>query len=197
MSADEPDLVRLARLRIVAARYPQMQGLRLALLGGCFAVSSVAALLLDLRSPAWIALPIVISMPGLLVLDRYYQTTFGRVRASRSDHWLLVIALASFAGVFLERGAGVPPLALWFGLLSAVELWWSIRDWPFRSHRAVSALACAAASALALLDGSAEALWWGTLLVGCAAVPVGMLDHRLLTEVLGTGAGRRVNVPSE
>jgi hypothetical protein len=187
---------RIERLRLVAAQYPRMQGLRLALLGSYYALASGVAVALELSgsrnvSPWIVGLGGLLMLPGIRRLDRYYQSTFGRIHSLRSDGRLLGAVFAmSVSLVILDETFGVPPLALLFALWGLCELWWAVRDWPYRTHRGLFGITLAIASAVQWTYPGHEAILWGMMIAGCGAVPAGLLDHRLLVEVLGAGQPR-------
>jgi hypothetical protein len=188
---DEHD--RLRRVRLVSERYHELQGLRAALIGSAFTLSMG----LYLISTGWkdgVLDPVValgfafaIDIPGMLWLDRYYERTYGRVKAGAAAERLstFVIPVSFFAATILDHWLLGGSYTGMFVVLGGFSLWVAIRDWPLRSYHLVGAIAGIAAGFVQLTDTARQApdsaLATGFLIVGIAQGLTGFADHRLLT----------------
>ena len=197
---------RLARIRLVTERYYELQGLRYVLVGASYLVGMGTALMAsgwDLAgTDTFIAfgLTFAVLIPGMWGLDRYYETTFGRIKpaaASQRLTWIipltftaatlfdLIVLRSSQAGIFLALGG--------------LSLWVTVRDWPLRRHHLVVAVSGFFTAAMQLTDVARRspdtALAAGFMLVGVAAVLTGFADHRLLASV-AAGAAEHVDTPA-
>jgi hypothetical protein len=188
---DEHD--RLRRIRLVSHRYYELQGLRGALVGTAFTLSMGWYLVATgwkegVIHPGFaLALAFAIMIPGMLWLDRYYATTFGRVKPDAAVQRLGTVVIPIGAGVATivdnwvlnSSGAGL------FLALGAFWLWVAIRDWPLRGYILVEVIAAFVAGAVQLTGAARQApdsaLAAGFLLIGVAEVMTGFADHRLLT----------------
>jgi hypothetical protein len=149
----------LDRIRFVARRYPELQGLRLLVL----APTLVAAVwaqpyirLLRYAGPleAFVGLvasvaPLLIAMASRAYLDAYYKDRFGNVATTtehRAKDWGPPMLLL-FVGISLDL-SGPSPGAPSFVLIAAslIALHITVRDWPFRRHYLPAAVACGLAA---------------------------------------------------
>lgn len=181
----------LRAVRLISERYWELQGLRTVLVGGLFAACAGLALLtgaadsLDHAAAfgVWMLAAFVLLLPGMWMLDRYYARTFGRMRPPHhARRFGTVVFIASIVGQALGLG-----MVLFFLAFAALELWIALRDWPFRRHMLMGALTALAASGLLWGSGAPDGIeptLWAFLLFGTGMVPVGILDHWLLSSVL-------------
>jgi hypothetical protein len=192
---------RMQRIRLVAERYHELQGLRLVLVGCAFVVAFGAYALAGAPHGDWGFVGVLLAAfagigPGMWLLNRYYAQNFGRV--ARPQHsgvtWTIagVAAASAVVNQVFDTSPGftgllvAPPFALWIG----------IRDWPLRAHHLAAGLVTAAAMALALTAPAADrdvAEAWAFAVFGAAYIPVGFLDHRILRDSCrrsGTAASR-------
>jgi hypothetical protein len=181
---------RLARIRLVAKQFDELQGLRHALIGGAFAFAMGGSLIAngwtadDTSLVVSIIVVFTIVVPGMLWLDAYYASTFGRVAPpSGTERWFVpavVVVLVSLV-VFGPSGGG------FFLFLGTRSLWIAIRDWPLRGHHFVSAAAGVVAASVQWTERGQQApdsaMAAGFLLFGVASVVTGCADHRLLASV--------------
>ena len=168
------------------------------------AVAGIGPILLFLLaakgSPPWIYLAVLpVSLLILWTAERWTTRRFGRVvRAEHSGgsrRWLpLLGAVTSFQVWKFDNsslGSGQPALTLI--LIGAAMLWFSIREWPFRSYRLVMCgLAFAGAAAHMGVVTEADLLQWRVVWCGSvvlAGMAVGVLDYWTLVRVFG--AARR------
>lgn len=189
------DQSRLERIRLLSARFYELQGLRVALAGGCIAVV-MGLYLIAAPAPtgngAMVALlvsfvPVIAGMPRL---DRYYATTFGRQVWSPPKYRLLI--LACFLVVGWSLNTWIPSISpggptVW--IVALASLWVAIRDWPWRAYYLGVTLAVAAAftattSGAGLVDDPGLTLGVLFLTVGVSMVAVGVLDHLLLVKLM-------------
>ena len=188
---------RLERIRLLSARFHELQGLRVALAGAIMALV-VGGYLLTAPEPshdgAMIALLVsfVLIAPGVWSLKRYYATTFGRqVAGPRRKPWpTLLIWWAYFAvawtlnAQFEAIPAGAPAVAT----VAFASVWMAIRDWPWRAHyllapAAVTVGFIASAPITGVLQPGMT-LAMISLLLGASMVPIGLLDHLLLVKLM-------------
>ena len=147
------DQHRLDRIRLLSARFHELQGLRVALAGACIALV-VGGYLIATPQPtnngAMVAMlvsfvPVVAGMPRL---NRYYATTFGRQVWSPPRKWK-VFFLIGYIWVGWWLNAAIPAIpagapTMW--IVALVSIWVAIRDWPWRRYYLVAMLAVAMAS---------------------------------------------------
>ena len=188
------DRHRLDRIRLLSARFHELQGLRLAFAGACLTLG-VGGYLMGTAQPtdtgAMIALvasfvPVIVGMPWL---NRYYATTFGRQEWSRSRYAPLFLIVYVAVGWCLNTWipsipAGAPTTAT----VILASLWIAVRDWPWRAYY----LGCATAVAIAFTASAsgtgvlAAQMTLATIFVtiGAAFVAIGLLDHLLLVKLM-------------
>lgn len=112
---DEPE--RLARIRLITERYGELQGLRDALVGSALTAATAVSLIdggwdagpMDPTVPLVVAVAIL--APGLLWLDRYYKTSFGRVVSGPSSRRLntFMIPVAFALGIVSDKWLSQSP----------------------------------------------------------------------------------------
>src|SRR5688500_761153 len=147
------------RIRFVARRYPELQGLRLIIL-----MPTLVAIfwaqpyirLLRYAGPveAFIGLvasvlPLLVAMASREYFNEYYGKRFGRIAAAadhRAKAWGPPVLLL-FTGRSVEAGGpgtDAPSFVLIAGALIALHI--TVRDWPFRAHYRPAAVACGVAA---------------------------------------------------
>jgi hypothetical protein len=188
------DQLQLARIRLLSARFSELQGLRVTLAGSSITVAVggyLAAAPTPTNNGALVAfllswVPVFALMP---YVSRYYQTRFGRQRWTASRKmWLffgayVVLAFALNAAI-PEIPAGTPTLAT----VALVSIAVAIRDWPWRAY--YLGVTAAMASGFALTASGAGLLPAHLTLVtlllvlGVSMVSVGILDHLLLVRLM-------------
>ena len=184
----------LIRIRLLSARFHELQGLRVALAGACLALVVGGYLLaapLPTNNGAMIAMllafvPVTAVMPRL---NRYYATTFGRQVWTPSRKVPLFMGLYLLIGWSLnasvpEIPAGTPTTAT----AALLSMWVAIRDWPFRAYYLLATAAVAGGLTLSAPVGGVLApnMTLGVLflLLGASMVPIGLLDHLLLVKLM-------------
>lgn len=186
---------RLDRIRLLSARFHELQGLRVALAGACMALvvgGYVIATPEPTNNGAIVAMlvsfvPVVAVMPRL---NRYYAATFGRQVWSPPRKWKVSFLFGYFC-VAWWLNAAIPeipaggPTVLTVGLFS---LWVAFRDWPSRGYYLIPALAVAGGLAASAPVGGllAPNLTLGVMfpLLGGSMVSIGLLDHVLLVKLM-------------
>jgi hypothetical protein len=176
---------RLDRIRLLSARFHELQGLRLAFAGVCLTVGMggyLTATPNPTDSGALIAvaasfLPVIAAMPWL---NRYYATTFGRQTRRRTRYAALFLILyfviaGSLHVSILSIPAGAPTLAT----VVLVSLFVAIRDWPWRAYYVGAAAAVVIGFAV-----SASGVATVFLLLGASFIPIGLFDHLLLVKLM-------------
>lgn len=185
----------LRSVRLVTERYRELQGLRLVL--GGLAFSSCFGAFALLGAPggttglavASVSM-IAVSLPGMWLADRYYAGRFGRVVHEAGRDWSLWrIATFVVGSSVLNNWLSVGPLTFAVAFIPLMALWIAIRDWPLRAHHLLAAFAAPVALWFVLTTSLAdralaEAL--AMVVVGAVYIPIGILDHRLLTRVMPT-----------
>jgi hypothetical protein len=180
----------LGRMRFVAARYHELQGLRATLIGSAF--TTTMGLALGLRWPpddtAWFTAAgaaFALLIPGMLWLDRFYRTRFGKtapVRGFWSLGNLMPMVMVPLLLVDMQFNGR---LGLYFLAWAAFALWVTVRDWRYRSYHildvALGAIAAVLSAPLGAAYGSYQpALMTGFFLIGSGMMVTGLLDHGLL-----------------
>lgn len=192
------DHSRLDRIRLLSARFYELQGLRVALAGACIA-GVMGIYLLATPSPtgngalAALALSFVPVIPGMLWLNRYYAGEFGRQLTTRPRHagrallfGICYLVVGWTLNTWIpEIPSGTPTLAT----VALASMYVAIRDWPWRAHYLGMTVMTAAA-----FTASASGAGWIThqgltvgilfVTVGVSMVAVGILDHLLLVKLL-------------
>jgi hypothetical protein len=197
MASQDPRLIRL-----VAARYRHMQGLRTIADAGSPLLMGAA---LSLMNEEWHVIPFAVVFSFYLVarwtwlnrrIERYYVDRFGRTGTwlSSSDLGLtlgMVIGQNSMLRDLFQAPARVR-VALIMVALCVYPLWISVRDFPYRSHWL---LLVAVGVGIALRipgvpSGDAGDYWYrdSMLAIALGLLVVGTVDHLQLVRVLGRGA---------
>lgn len=190
------DQHHLDRIRLLSARFHQLQGLRVALTGVCIALIVGGYLVFspqptDNGSMVALAVSFVPVIPGVWLLNRYYATTFGRQVLSPPEQRYLPVFVFFYFLLGMILNATIPaipagaPTAVTTALIS---VWVAIRDWPYRAHYLLVTAAvvlgfAVSASGAGLLPAH---LTLGTIfvLLGASFVAVGVLDHLLLVKLM-------------
>ena len=187
------DRHHLDRIRLLSARFHELQGLRVALAGACMAlvVGGYLATPQPTNNGAIIAMmvsfiPVVAGMPRL---NRYYATAFGRQVWSPSRK--LPLFMAVYFAIAWSLHTWIPALPAGTPTMMVValaSLWVTIRDWPWRGYYLVPALAVAGGLAASAPVGGllAPNLTLGVMfpLLGGSMVATGLLDHLLLVKLM-------------
>ena len=182
---------RIRDVRLVTERYAELKGLHVAYAGAlwvCFGVAlSMEREITTLGLLVPFAITVAAYLPVKWWLDRYYRTRFGQVVVSplRQTKWL-VPSLIAIAAANILFGGG--PLGYGFLVVAISSLRIAIRDWPARGHYLVGCAAGAVAASIQFVPhsgmfGKEEA--FGIAIIGLSYILLGLLDHRLLTSVLG------------
>ena len=199
----------LDRIRLLSARFHELQGLRVALTGACIALVVGGYLVFspqptDNGSMVALAASFVPVVPGVWLLNRYYATNFGLQVGSPPKHprylnlffvfYFLLSLLLNAAIPSIPAGA---PTALTAALIS---VWVAIRDWPHRAHYLVVTAAvvigfAVSASGAGLLPAN---LTVGTIfvLLGASFVLVGVVDHLLLVKLMKEARQTQTSIPT-
>ena len=182
---------QLANIRLVTTRYRELKGLHVAYAGALWAsfgaVLSAQADVTAMDLLAAFAIVVVAYLPGKWWLDRYYASRFGRIVVSPLRTSKLWVLPACAALALANRVFGVGPLAGASLIVSGEALWIAVRDWPARGHYLIGCLAGALAASVQFAPHSAffgkpQAL--GIAILGLSYIPLGLLDHWLLTSVM-------------
>lgn len=193
------------RIRYVAGNYRQLQGLRNVALGAACAAGGLTYILVP-TAPAAMTVALWVGLGLSWLAGRYYERTFGQVRASDS-HWVsglyaarIALRAAAVVLVIIAVIAGVPLYVILglLGLAFAVGYPFYLQHQgglALRPYWGVACVIIAAWSILLLLplpaltslhraksSDTLFAVW--VLLLGLAATVGGLLDHRLLLRTL-------------
>jgi hypothetical protein len=188
---------RLERIQLLSRRFHELQGLRVAITGAVLA-TVMAAYVIVTPSPtndgAMLALGIAI-LPifvGVMSLNRYYATTFGRqVRRPLKNSRSVVIFVCSYMAVAWTLNTMIPAIpsgAPTVAIVAVGSVLVALRDWPWRAYYlgapvAVGATFAATASGFGLLPPGVT-LASLFIAVGASMVAIGLLDHRLLMKLM-------------
>jgi len=184
--------VDYTKIRLVAERYRDVRGLRLVVAGSALvAFFGVYVLAGGPGAFAGFVLALACAFGTIAIalqwVDRFYVSRFGRIVHSES----------SDTAVALSIGIGIVVTIAnqWLGtfVLGAVvaaatmALWVAIRDWPLRWYYLLGVVPAIVASWIrfrlpGLSREMAEAI--GLVIIGASFIPIGFLDHRLLTSVM-------------
>lgn len=186
----------LKRIRLIAERFGELQGVRLALAGSVFTLVFGTYLIAEPPNGGasiWIAMVGSFACFGLgeRWVSRYYESTYGRLSPKRAPSVYAGFAggIAIVTGLFaIDKMFGVPPPASSLVFAAPAALWVVVRDWPFRWHHLAAAVAGVCAFVLQTTPQAAAApdmaVAAGFLLIGVVYVPIGFLDHRLLAAAM-------------
>ena len=183
------------RTRFVTARYPQLQGLRMAPLAVVFFASALwRAGAIELPAEQWPHTPQIWFSGGLaaaiamsFVIRRWYTRTLGAVGQrplySGAIPILATAVLAVLASWFqISRGWHVPLGAI---VVGSVLLVIGLREYRWRSHYAAGGAALLIYAVLAGSGLAVHALDAGfDAVIGLTLLIVGIGDHILLTNTL-------------
>jgi len=181
------DQARLDRIRLLTRRFHELHGLRMALFGAADAIIVGSYLIAGEPTETGVLVAILVAclvtLPGERWLARYYATTFGRqVSTSRNHRQLAVFFVFGLLSAWLE------PLRTSAAIVGAYSLWVAVRDWPWRAYYLGPAAAVAIAFTAHVLGGRTTdpgvLLATTFFLMGMSFVPVGVLDHRLLVQLM-------------
>jgi hypothetical protein len=205
MTTKDPALIRL-----VTARYQEMQGLKTIVdaalplgLGLCLILGAYASELVD---ASWPIVLILIPMGSWVWvkhaliarrIDAFYRERCGRVRgvigvSAVLTHEAMLMQAVVFVPLLVRSGAPLwLRIAITLPLLVVHPFWTAIRDSPYRMHWLLPAVVgFVAAVRLVDVHTTEQAFMWqmwvsvaGALVIACA----GALDHRLLLQTLGVG----------
>jgi hypothetical protein len=189
------DRERLDRIRLLSARFHELQGLRVALAGAAIAVG-VGAYLFATPEPTnhgalgALVVSFIPVVPGVRWLNRYYAATFGRQVFNPKPlvrPGLFLFAYTAIGSVLNATVPAVPAGAPTVAVVALVSVWLALRDWPWRAYYlfvpAVLALAfTATASGGGALDPDLT-LCVLFLALGVSMAAVGLLDHLLLVKL--------------
>ncbi len=181
----------LERVRLVSRRFGELQGLRVALIatamvivfGAYFVEGPVRG---KAAIPIAFGLAFVITIPGMLVLDRYYGSKFGRLVPGRTGMGWKAGVLLPLA-MMLDR-IGISAFMAWLVVPAFFSLRAVIRDWPDRWYHIVGLAMTVVSTLLAVTPAATmapnTAVAAAFVLFGATYVPIGFLDHRLLVSLL-------------
>jgi len=198
MATQDPRLIRL-----VAARYHQMQGLTR--MADAFVPLYVAAAYYVMLDDWWQA---GLFLAGMILymwsrhtwmrrrINAYYSGRFGRTgwietRENLGFWFFMAIGFNDSLRDMFQAPVYVR-IAFMLAALCAYPLWIAVRDFPFRLHwLAVFVAGFAAAIRIPFVPvGQGGDLWVrdSNVAIGLALLAAGALDHLLLTYALGGGA---------
>ena len=183
---------QLETVRLVTERYRDLQGLRVVIAGAMLAATSAGLLIVDAGQRAvliGLIVTFVAMIPCMWLVDRYYTAKFGRIvgRVSPIARWWLLGAM-TLSAMLTGNAFGPGQLVGLFVICAAAACWVTIRDWPLRVYHLLgfAAVAFGASIQVASLhsDSQPRAQAIAFLALALAYIPVGLLDHRLLTAVM-------------
>lgn len=186
---------RLKTIRLVTERYTELQGLRLAFPGAILAVTCGALLIAQAQQRA-VLIAVIVAFSAMLpcqwLLNCYYTARFGRIVRPTSrvaGAWL--IGSMAVALILTGEPFGPGQMAATFAIGAAGALWVAVRDWPLRAHHLLGCAAAAGGASIQFVALHSEFLpraqATAFLIFGLTYIVVGLLDHRLLTSVVGPG----------
>lgn len=188
---------QLSRIRLVSARFRELQGLHVASIGLVNLLWSGGLLLTNAVPPRDIGFTLVSMLVCVALaftgagLRHYYATRFGRI-TSDGFSWTWV-AVASIVAASMAVVLGFASAAWIFATLAGTHAWIVVRDFPHRMHHLFAAVAGGGGAALVYANPSApDVLWLAVAIHGAAVIPVGLMDHRLLSSVLGGASTQSV-----
>lgn len=193
------------RSRFLAARYPQLRGLRVVPWGVVVVLASLVTGSLVTGPGWWVVLGLFLaSIPAAVALtwvsNHHYRRRFGEVRSKPPSGmevlgWFVAFGVLAVLVVALRAVVGDGPVSI-FGLQAAAILAFTAwRMGPFALHRLLLAGLLAFASVLPLgllTDAGMHPVDQHLLMIiGVFLVVVGLVDHRLLVRAFGTRTGLR------
>lgn len=188
----------LVKLQLVTERFWELQGLRSALLGSVILVGLAVYVLLSLLTDLaggvsgiiGLVSALLILLPGMVWLDRYYATAFGRLKPSLAGRrfGMYIVPGVLISAYFIEKVLRLPVFTLYFAGWGVIGLWVTIRDWPLRKHYLVEAAAAVISAALQWKTVPHEDLAFpdplALLVFGLGLALTGFMDHRLLASTM-------------
>jgi hypothetical protein len=186
---------QLERIRLLSARFHELQGLRVALAGAAITLG-VGAYLFAAPEPtnngalAALVVSFIPVLPGVRWLNRYYAATFGRQVFNPKPLLRPALFLLGYAMIGTVLNATIPAVpagAPTIAVVAIVSLWVALRDWPWRAYYLIVPAALALAFFATPSGGGALAsdlrLVAIFLALGLAMVAIGLLDHLLLVKL--------------
>jgi hypothetical protein len=198
-------------IRLVTARYRQMQGLA-TMADAYFPLVGGTALLL--LSEEWHAAVLGLVLLALMVarftwirrrIDAYYAQRYGRVVQPTlppgvAINLCMVISYAKIMRDVFHAPVVIQITVMTIGLC-AYPLWVAVRDFPYRAYWLLVAGAGAASAVQLPFYQSRDLIYVWTrntyLAIGSAVLAVGALDHRLLTRAPHAQRETLSEVPAE
>lgn len=188
---------RLERVRLLSRRFNELHGLRMALAGAALVLVLGGYLITtpkpsDTGAMVAVTASIVLTIPGVWWLNRYYAGKFGRqVSGRRPNYWrffLIGFAYSAFTSTLHARNPQIPEGALALVAMALGSIWLAIRDWPWRAYYllATAAVAIGFIASPPVTDILEPSTTLGVrfLLLGASMVPIGLLDHLLLVRLI-------------
>jgi hypothetical protein len=184
-------------MKLAAERFPELQGLRSALIGGVILLGDALYVLLPplvdvdtTRAGVFaVSAAAVIGVAGMLQLDRYYAGAFGRMTPLPRARWFGLVGApgAMMSALVLERLWSLPAWSLFFTAWAVISLWIVVRDWPLRIHYLLSCAAGLIAAGLCWQNGppgQGAPDRFALLAIGAAMAVCGVRDHAVLVAAL-------------
>ena len=185
---------RLNHIRLLSARFHELQGLRVAFTGVCILLV-VGAYAVAAPHPtndgAIVAVlaAFVPVMAGMPRLNRYYATTYGRQVWKPSRTSWLILGVYTIVGWSLNAAIPAIPAGgptIW--IVGLASLWVAIRDWPWRAYYLAATVAVVtgflASAPIGGLLPPNMTLSVMFILLGSSMIPIGLLDHLLLVKLI-------------
>ena len=189
------DRLQLERVRLLSARFYELQGLRVALAGAAI-TAGVGGYLFATTAPtnngalAALVVSFVPVLPGVRWLNRYYAATFGRQVFKPKPFVRPAFFLFGYAAIATVLNTTVPAIpagAPTLAVVAVVSVWLAVRDWPWRAYYLLVPAALAFAFTLTTSGGGALdsnlTLVVLFLALGVSMTAVGLLDHLLLVKL--------------
>jgi hypothetical protein len=185
------DHQQLSRIQLLSRRFLELQGLRVALAGGTLAIVLGGYMLATPPNHTGVSIAVLMAfllmIPGELWLHQYYARTVGRQVPKPAKLWQTLVFFNVYfvIGMYLNRRfpeipAGGPTM----GIVVLYSLLVTIRDWPWRAHYLLVALAVVSAFVPNVVGveeiDRGRTLAMTTFAGAVAFVIAGLLDHRLL-----------------
>jgi hypothetical protein len=203
-------IAHIARVAFVTRRFHELRGLITASFGGALIVAAwmvhAAGAASSFGSGPMQALIFAncVYVMALIVLDRSYRQTYGDVVATAGQKFAsglmpFVVMSGALCDMFLQSVSGRGP-SIAGAMFMAYAIWIALRDWRWRIHYLAAAAAGAAAAVVTAavpgpfgrwgeMDAArADAFLLAQTLIALGMVAVGLFDHRLLAQSLGSPA---------
>lgn len=202
------DQHHLNRIQFLSRRFNELQGLRATLTGLCMVLGlgtylAAAAHPTDNGAMIALVLSFVPVVPGMVWLNRYYTSTFGRQVSAPAPKWpaLAMVPVFLFMGYLNARVPSIPAGAPTLAVVAVASAWIATRDWPWRAYylgaTAAVMLTFAASASGAGALGPGKTLAAMFLAVGVSMVPIGLLDHFMLVRLVKESRASQGLVPSQ